>query len=231
MKHVRHPRLVSQLAACSAAALALALAFGAPNGSPAGAQAGGPPPPPAPNATTPPLRSSAPPSALPSGQPVPTATPAPRGRRRKDTNPAPAASASANPEPSATPTSPAFATLDGTWEFQLQFIDRTEYSYLTIVQGTTGALTGSWKVNGKQYPFEGTYDGRLIKLVVKEPTGNVTMNGYVEGASDMVGLLEGGTGKPEGGTSKPEVGGKSEGIAFTAEHRASAKGSIFKKGV
>jgi len=151
---------------------------------------------------------------------TPTGSPAAEGRGRKRARPAPAASASpGNPEPSATPTSPAFATLDGTWEVQLQYIDHTEYSYLTIVQGTAGTISGTWKLAGTtSYPFEGTYDGRVIRMTVKEPIGNVTMSGYVEGASDMVGIVDLSLGKRDP-------------TAFTAEHRASSKGSIFKKGV
>lgn len=101
---------------------------------------------------------------------------------------------------------------------QLQYIDRTEYSYLTIAQGAAGAITGTWKVNAKTFPFEGTYDGRLIRVLVKEPAGNVTMSGYVEGASDMVGNVDLGN-------------GKTEPTAFTAEHRPGSKGSIFRKGI
>jgi len=44
------------------------------------------------------------------------------------------------------------------------------------------------------------------------------MSGYVEGASDMVGNVDLGN-------------GKTEPTAFTAEHRPSSKGSIFRKGV
>ena len=204
MKHVRLPRPVPSLALF--AALACAIGFG-PSAR-AGAQ-GAPPPPPAPNATA---RLATPQPTL---APTTAPTPEPRGRKGKraedSTKPTTA------PAPSATPTSPAFATLDGTWELQLQYIDRTEYSYLTIVQGAAGAITGTWKVNAKTYPFEGTYDGRLIRMLVKEPVGNVTMSGYVEGASDMVGNVDFGN-------------GKSDPTAFTAEHRPGSKGSIFRKG-
>ncbi len=218
MKHDRSQRLVPSLAVC--AAIAFGIAFGPTTATSARAQAAPPPPPPAPNSTTRLATPAATASPLASSQPVPTASPSPepKGRKRRgkaagDAQPA----ASANPEPSATPTSPAFATLDGTWEFQLQYIDRTEYSYLTIVQGTAGAISGTWKVSGKTYPFDGTYDGRLIRMNVKEPTANVTMSGYVEGASDMVGTVDLGNGKVDP-------------TAFTAEHRPSAKGSVFKKG-
>ncbi|GAC1303393.1 MAG: hypothetical protein NVSMB19_13350 [Vulcanimicrobiaceae bacterium] len=221
MKLDRPQRLVTSLAVCGA--VAFGVAFNPSTATGVRAQAA-PPPPPAPNSTTRLATPAAAASPLPSAKPVPTASatslPEVTGRKRrgKPSNNAPQPAASGNPEPSATPTSPAFATLDGTWEFQLQFIDRTEYSYLTIVQGTAGAISGTWKVSGKTYPFDGTYDGRLIRLLVKEPTGNVTMSGYVEGASDMVGTVDLGN-------------GKTEPTAFTAEHRPGSKGSIFKKGV
>ena len=226
MKHDRSPRLASSLAICGV--FALAVAFGPTSGTLAVAQTA-PPPPPAPNSTghlpaTPaPATSAVLPAASP-GVPAPapgasaSPSPAPKGKHRGKNAPAPNASGSAAPEPSATPTSPAFATLDGTWEFQLQYIDRTEYSYLTIVQAPSGTISGTWKVDNKTYPFDGTYDGRLIKMTVKEPTTTVTMSGYVEGATDMVGLLD--LGIP-----------KLDPTAFTAEHRASTKGSVFKKGV
>lgn len=152
---------------------------------------------------------------------VPTATPTPEPRGHKKRGRAAAATptdAPGNPEPTATPTSPAFATLDGTWEVQLQFIDRTEYSYFAITQGAAGSISGTWKVSGKAYPFEGTYDGRLIRIVAKEPAKNVTISGYVEGASDMVGTFD-------------LTNGKVDPTAFTAEHRPGSKGGIFKQGV
>ena len=213
MKHVRLPRPIASLALF--AALSCAIGFG--SNSRAGAQSA-PPPPPAPNATTrlatpqPTLAPTTAPTAAPSLAP----SAEPRGRKRKSVEDG--AKPTAAPAPSATPTSPAFATLDGTWEVQLQYIDRTEYSYLTIAQGAAGSITGTWKVNAKIFPFEGTYDGRLIRMLVKEPSGNVTMSGYVEGASDMVGNVDLGD-------------GKTEPTAFTAEHRPSSKGSIFHKGV
>jgi hypothetical protein len=154
------------------------------------------------------------PSDQSTSTPGPTAPPHSRGRRHG--SPTPGASNTPAPAPSATPTSPAFSTLDGTWEVQLQYIDRTEYSYLIVHQSGASEISGDWKVNGKQYPFDGSYDGRLIRMLVKEPAGNVTMSGYVEGASDMVGLVDLGN-------------GKGEPTAFTAEHRGSSKGSIFKK--
>jgi hypothetical protein len=191
--------------------------FGPALGTRAGAQAQ-PPPPPAPAGVSTPAPTYAPaaPTVAPSGVPTATASPTPapeRGRRHRGG--APAASTTASPEPSATPTSPAFATLDGTWEVQLQYIDRTEYSYLVIAQQPTGTISGTWRVGKLSYPFDGTYDGRLFHVVAKEPSLSVTLSGYVEGASDMVGVLDLGNGTTP--------------TAFTAEHRASQKGSIFKK--
>ncbi len=98
---------------------------------------------------------------------------------------------------------------------QLQYTDRTEYSYLVIAQQPTGTISGTWRVDKQAFPFDGTYDGRLFHVVVKEPTRSVTLSGYVEGASDMVGLVD--------------LGNGTTSTAFTAEHRASQKGSIFKK--
>jgi hypothetical protein len=151
------------------------------------------------------------PGASPSAEP--SATPSPsgrRGRHREATAPT-----TPEPEPSGTPTSPAFATLDGSWEVQFQYIDHTDYSYIDIAQATDGTLSGNWRVNGKKYPFTGTYDGRLINLLVAGPSGNITWAGYVDAASDMVGTVDLGDGK----TDK---------TAFTAEHRPSSKGKFFK---
>lgn len=159
-----------------------------------------PPPPPEPNATLTPISVPSPPAGSP--------TPAPRGRRR------PAAPASSSePSPTPTPTSPAFATLDGTWEVQVQYRDHTLYSYLKIAQSQT-TLSGTWNTNGKAYPLDGSYDGRLIRIVVKEPAGNVVFSGYVEGATDMVGLADFGKGNTP---------------AFTAEHRALPPKNILKR--
>jgi len=101
---------------------------------------------------------------------------------------------------------------------QLQYPDRTEYSYLVVAQKDGGALDGVWRIGSKEYPFEGTYDGRLIRMLVKMPQGDVTMSGYVEGGSDMVGIVD-------------LTNGHTAATAFTAEHRPSKKGSVFKKGI
>jgi hypothetical protein len=142
--------------------------------------------------------------------PMPAPTRAPRGRRGSST-PSPAQT----PGPTPTPTSPAFASLDGTWEVQVQYPDHTTYSYFDLHQ-TADALAGNWRYEAKVYPLDGTYDGRLIRMVVKMGGGNVTLAGYVENASDMVGLADFG-------------GGKS--IAFTAEHRAAPNRNLLKRGI
>ena len=236
MKHVRIPRHLWSLG--FAGALALVVALGPESGSRAGAQA--PPPPPVPNATLTPLPQTAPaapndvtvPTAGPSLSPSPAPSPAPqetppprRHGRHGGSAASPSAAATTAPEPTATPTSPAFATLDGTWELQLQYIDRTEYSYLKIVQTTGGALSGTWRLGGKNgatYPLTGNYDGRLIRLTASEPTGPANFNGYVEGASDMIGLV---TFATAGASPTPSAEAPvapinaNDGVAFTAEHR------------
>ncbi len=223
MNHVRFPRLFPVLGL--AAALILAVALGPAGRMRVNAQAPPPPPPPSVPGPTP-APSVAPTNGEPAPAPsvplqaVPSAvpeSPSPEpGKHHRGRHGAPSNGPSPSPEPSSTPTSPAFATLDGTWELQLQHIDRTEYSYLVIAQKEGGALTGVWRVGKQQWPFEGTYDGRLIRILVKEPTGNVTLSGYVEGASDMVGTVDDGSGK-----GSP--------TAFTAEHRASNKSNPFEK--
>jgi hypothetical protein len=197
LKHARHP--FAPLGAASAAALAVAIGA---SGVAVRAQSAAPSPTAAPTATA---------------APSPSATPTPRGRGKRRAAPEPTATPAGNPEPTATPTSPAYASLDGTWEVQFQYIDRTDYAYFDIVQTPTGGITGTWRTNGKSYPLEGTYDGRLIHLVAKEPLGNVPMDGYVEGASDMV------------GEARLQIG-KTDETPFTAEHRGSPKTGILKGG-
>jgi hypothetical protein len=258
-----------------AGALALAVALGPVSGSRVGAQPA-PPPPPVPNATlTPPsvasplpsdvpvptaAPSAAPATAAPSAAPAtaepsaaaataqPAETPAARGRRHRRGGAAasPGPSSSSAPEPTATPTSPAFATLDGTWEVQLQYINRTEYSYLTLAQTTGGALTGTWRLSGRNpahYPLTGNYDGRLIRLTAIEPAGPVNFSGYVEGASDMIGLAvfpatassspsPGATAAastPPGALSPVAPTNANDGVAFTAEHRGTPSHNVLKR--
>lgn len=197
------------------------------------------------------------PTAAPSAVPPtisPSETPSPRGRRRRrggspSASPS-AAAATTAPAPTATPTSPAFATLDGTWELQLQYIDHTEYSYLTLVQTTGGALTGTWRMSGRNaahYPLSGTYDGRLIRLSATEPSGPVTFSGYVEGASDMIGLAvfpstpsaspspgaapgaSAAPATPAGALSPVAPTTANDGVAFTAEHRGTPSKNVIKR--
>ena len=212
MKQHRNAGLLPSLG--FAAALAFVVAFGPTSATSAGAQAA-PPPPPLPGPTAPPSELATP---LPSSAAVPTVTPtasaAPagrRGRHRRGAVPvesaSPGASSTPAPAPTATPTSPAFATLDGTWEVQLQYIDHTDYAYLDVHQNSGGTLSGTWRApGGKSYPFAGTYDGRLIKMTATEPAASVVFSGYVEGAQDMVGLVDLGN-------------GAANQTPFTAEHR------------
>jgi hypothetical protein len=204
LEHVRRPRLLLPLAV--AAALALAVAFAPVDGARVDAQA--------PAAASPPaVPSPPPPPAPPAESPSPSASGTPGdaflkgpGQTEKTAKTArKSPKATANPEATATPTSPAYASLDGTWEVQVQYTNRTDYSYIALKQGDNGALTGQWKIDGKMYPLDGTYDGRLIHMVAKGPGGEVTLSGYVETASDMVGLVDYGSGKTQ--------------VAFTAEHR------------
>jgi len=221
LKQVRNNRLLPSLG--FAGALAVALAFGPASGTRVGAQGGPPPPPlpgptPAPTLLATPLPSGAPPSLAPTTAPTP---PGRRGRRRRGAQPqssaSPGATTTPAPAPTATPTSPAFATLDGTWEMQLQYIDHTDYAYLDVQQTAGGTLLGTWRTpTGKSYPFEGTYDGRLIRMTAKEPAASVVFSGYVEGAQDMVGLIDFGAG------AKDQT-------PFTAEHRGAPNHKILKK--
>jgi len=163
-----------------------------------------PTPVPAPNVTLNPVP--------PTASPAPTPTPPPaRGRRGR---PAPSGGPK-TPEPTATPTSPAFASLDGTWEVQVQFSDHTNYGYFDLVQ-TTSTLNGDFRYQAKKFAMDGTYDGRLIKMVAKLPQGNATLSGYVENATDMVGLIDFNDGKTP--------------IAFTAEHRQPPSKNLLNRG-
>jgi hypothetical protein len=199
LKQTARTRNLVTLGFASAAALAVAFAGG--TGARAQIQPPIQTPKPAPDITLNPV----PPS------PTPSPTPAPRRGRGR----APSTASPKTPEPTATPTSPAYASLDGSWEVQVQYIDHTTYSYFDMRQ-TKDTLTGVWKYEGKSVPFDGTYDGRLIRMVAKLDKGNVTLSGYVENASDMVGLIDYGGGKT---------------VAFTAEHRAAPNRNLLKRGV
>ncbi|MEO6991804.1 MAG: hypothetical protein ABI346_09840 [Candidatus Baltobacteraceae bacterium] len=193
--HTRPSR--ASLALVLFSACAFVLGFGPKAGAGLGAQpVTTPPPPPTPGA-----------SALPTLAPTSSPTPAPS--RKRGRVPPPEAGPTATPAPTATPTSPAFSTLDGSWEVQVQRIDRTTYSRFEIRQ-TASILSGSWVVDKVNYPLEGTFDGRLFRMSVKLPAGAYALNGYVENSTDMVGVLDNGKGEI------PFVNP----IAFTAEHRA-----------
>lgn len=163
-----------------------------------------------------PVPTQTPPPNVPLNPVPPTASPSPTpqpGRRR---GARPSASATPKgPEPTPTPTSPAFASLDGTWEVQVQYSDHTTYSYFDLVQ-TTNTLSGDWRYQGKKDVLDGTYDGRLIKMVVKLPSGSVTLSGYVENSTDMVGLVDFNDGKTP--------------VAFTAEHREPPNKNLLNRG-
>jgi hypothetical protein len=189
---------------------ALALALGTDSGSRNRALAQTAPTPPA---LTP---SPLPQASLAPQPPTPSPTPAPRrARRGASASPTPGQTSSA--EPTATPTSPAYSTLDGSWEVQLQRIDTTLYSRFTVKQdGNT--VSGTWYVEGKEVPFDGTYDGRLFHFVAKDPKGNLDLSGYVENATNMVGIVDNGKGDVPYANPLP----------FTAEHRG-GKASYPKK--
>ena len=136
--------------------------------------------------------------------PAGTATPAPRGRGKRSSSPAP------SPEPSAseTPPPPQFTSLDGVWEVQLQPLNGTPtvYSHFYMTQKGND-LSGTWvRPNSAKDAFNGTFDGRLFALTLKDGTHTMTLNGYVENFGDMVGLYK---------TDDP----KDPGTPFTASHR------------
>jgi hypothetical protein len=176
-----------------------------------------PTPPPSPFSPAP---SSLP--AVPTAVPNPSPTPSPSAGKRGKRAPAPAATgtggATARPEPTATPTSPAFSTLDGGWEVQVQQVAGTAYSRFLMRQDGS-SINGTWYVDGKELPFDGSYDGRLFRFIVKAPAGSINLSGYVENSTDMVGIVDYGKG------DIPNINP----IAFTAEHRAPYKANPFKK--
>ena len=162
-------------------------------------------------------------------QPEPSLTPVPAGTAAPAAETAPAPSAppargglfhhrapavagSPNPDASnapqaqATPASPAYSTLDGMWEIQRQFPNRTAYSHLRLAQ-KGDALSGDWLLEGKNYPVTGTYDGHNIKLVATLPDGDATFAGYVLDGANMVGQL------------LPTAKSLGDSSAFTATHR------------
>ncbi len=154
------------------------------------------------------------PSAVPTVLATPSPTPAPKhGRHHGGASASPAPG---EPSPTATPTSPAFQTLDGTWEVQVQSIGGTAYSHFALKQdGST--ISGTWQNSGQKWPITGTYDGRLFRFVIAAPS-NQTLNltGYIENSTDMVGIVDNGKG---------EIPYRNP-LSFTAEHRAAYKPSF-----
>jgi hypothetical protein len=87
------------------------------------------------------------------------------------------------------------------------------YSRFDLHQ-SADAVTGVWTRDGKKLPMEGTYGGRQFKFVAKDGV-TLTLTGYIENASDMVGIIDDGSGKPP--------------AAFTASHRAAYHTNILPK--
>ena len=160
------------------------------------------------------------PSPLPTALPTETVTPTPaprHGKRRAAPTATPGATS--QPAPTPTPTSPAFSTLDGNWEVQVQSLAGTAYSRFAVHQDGS-SVVGTWYVNGKQLPFTGSYDGRLFRFIVKgapdpknAPSDTLNLTGYIENSTDMVGIVDNGKGDAPGANP----------LAFTAEHRAPYK--------
>lgn len=147
-----------------------------------------PPPPPYP-ATAPTLPGASVPIIPPTSSPPPAA-----GR-------APAPGASETPPP------PQFTNLSGVWEVQEQPGGATTiYTHLRIQQNADGTITGYWERGKELLPFNGNFDGRQFKITVQGSKAPMTLAGYEDNFSDMVGLIDMGNGKPP--------------IAFTASHRA-----------
>jgi hypothetical protein len=147
-----------------------------------------------------------PPPPIPTATPVPsppTATPQASGKGGRG-----GARATAAPQATATPTSPAYSSLDGSWEVQVQKYDATTYSSFTLKQDGN-AVSGTWNVDGKQLPMSGSYDGRAFHFTATAPTGNLDLSGYIENSTDMVGIVD--NGKGDHPNQNP--------LAFTAEHR------------
>jgi hypothetical protein len=174
---------------------------------PANAQGTPPASIPTPAITPPPLVT--PPPLPPSASPSPSPSSGKRGRSKASPGPTPSA-------PVETPSPPAFASLDGDWEFVQSTRDDDTYSRL-ILRQTGQSLSGTWKLGkskSQTYPVEGQYDGKSIKLTSVVNGKTWTMTGYVDNASDMVGLVY----TPDG-----------KRITFTANHRAAAKQELLIK--
>ena len=150
-----------------------------------------------------------PPPPIPTATPAPsppTATPQAGGKRRRGASAT--AAPSGAPQATATPTSPAYSSLDGSWEVQVQKYDATLYSSFTLKQDGN-SVNGTWNVDGKLLPMSGSYDGRAFHFTATAATGNVDLSGYIENSTDMVGIVE--NGKGDHPNQNP--------LAFTAEHR------------
>ena len=145
------------------------------------------------------------PPALPTPAALPSITPSPPGGKKGKSKGS--AGPSPSPPPSETPSPPAFKSLDGDWEFVESTLTDDIYPHMIIKQEGQ-ALTGTWRIEKKNYPAEGTFDGKSIKLTVQRDGKPWTFLGYVDSASDMVGRM-----------TDPD--GKS--ITFTANHRAPSK--------
>jgi hypothetical protein len=136
----------------------------------------------------------------------------PEGRHRHKHEPA--VTTSSSPSPSPTPTSPAFSSLDGYWEVVVQTNSSYTYSRFDLQQNAD-AVTGTWTREGKKLPIEGTYGGRQFKFTVKSDPHDLILTGYIENASDMVGIIDNGSGK--------------DSTAFTASHRAAYHTNMLPK--
>jgi hypothetical protein len=93
----------------------------------------------------------------------------------------------------------------------------TTYTYSSFNLHQAGdEITGTWNHDGKKVPLTGNYDGRQFKFVTQDPVHAQTLAGYVEGATDMVGIVDDGT-------------PKNDPPAFTASHRESTPIVVFPK--
>jgi acylphosphatase len=104
--------------------------------------------------------------------------------------------------------------LDGYWEVVVQTTSDNFYSRFDLHQ-SADAVTGVWTRDGKKLPIEGTYGGRQFKFVAKDDAQTLTLTGYIENASDMVGIVDDGSGKTP--------------TAFTASHRGAYRTNILPK--
>jgi len=102
--------------------------------------------------------------------------------------------------------------LDGYWEVVVQTPSDNFYSRFDLHQ-SADALTGVWTRDGKKLPMEGTFGGRQFKLVAKNDEQTLTLTGYVENSSDMVGIVDDETKKTR--------------TAFTASHHAAYRTNNF----